>query len=427
LDRSLTLPRFGFLLSCNENKHGTLCDACAVSIRNEALKARGLVCRALYAHEVDNYQFPPTYKMHVRLLRSCPVVQQILHDLVPPHDQPSCFASEWEALRAYEDALPGTADLPISLLHEFKVMMEEGAGDRIKQFHLKLLENAMITEPSLDWSIDDNATNEDKAEYEAIKKKRHEEWVSLCAMTRALIAPLKETAPDDEPVKPDFSDDDDDNDDADVLLFDLCTMQTLGSDASLVADYVSRDDFTGIDENRLLHRAASHGHIDVVKALLDAGADVNALSVSNESPIASAIRGAFDAKPHVLANCVPLLQLLVDRGADVSAPVNIDLLSLALNIPGSPGLASVQLLIDAGADFEALNDMGNTVYDLIEEDDNNGKELIELFARARAAAAALNSAKKPASKKCVRRLAGTPRDTTVSTDPPPSFIPGSPS
>ncbi len=61
-----------------------------------------------------------------------------------------------------------------------------------------------------------------------------------------------------------------------------------------------------------LHVAASHGHIEIVKLLLDAGASVNAKSSTNNlfNP---------NATPLQLASCyghADVVQLLLERGAD---------------------------------------------------------------------------------------------------------------
>ena len=76
--------------------------------------------------------------------------------------------------------------------------------------------------------------------------------------------------------------------------------------------------------------AAREGHTDSVRALLDAGADVNQVSAGDKtSPLLIAtINGHFD-----------LAKLLLDKGADVQTPAehNATPLYAALNVEWAPG------------------------------------------------------------------------------------------
>ena len=79
-----------------------------------------------------------------------------------------------------------------------------------------------------------------------------------------------------------------------------------------------------------LHHAAYHGHTEIGRLLLDAGAVVNAEGRYPGQPIAQAARMGH----------VDFVRLLLERGADPAAAIG----------PASSHLACVRLLVEAGAD-----------------------------------------------------------------------------
>ena len=91
-----------------------------------------------------------------------------------------------------------------------------------------------------------------------------------------------------------------------------------------------------------LYKAAENGDIDAVRLLLDYGADVN---LGRETPLIAAL---YDGGENTQAKAI--VQLLIDNGADVHRCTDIGLWSTvmlaAVNHP-----ECLQLLIDAGADI----------------------------------------------------------------------------
>lgn len=90
-------------------------------------------------------------------------------------------------------------------------------------------------------------------------------------------------------------------------LFDMAR----GGDATLL-DYVDQGvavDMTNQDGNTFLMLAAYSGHVDLVKGLIERGADVNKLNDRGQSPLAGVVFKKEDA----------LIDVLLDAGADPTA------------------------------------------------------------------------------------------------------------
>jgi len=105
----------------------------------------------------------------------------------------------------------------------------------------------------------------------------------------------------------------------------------------------------GLADGDGLHDAADNGDVEKVRALLDAGANVNARNNYGETAL---MRTALNGHAEVAA-------LLIDAGADVDA--KDDYGGTALMWAAWRGNAEeVKLLIDAGADVDAKNDDGRT-------------------------------------------------------------------
>lgn len=101
------------------------------------------------------------------------------------------------------------------------------------------------------------------------------------------------------------------------------------------------------DGKKPLHKAAYEGHVDVVRFLLEKGANVDSRSNSGSSPLHGA---AFHNRPEIA-------RILVEAGADVNLANNYGytpLLSAAVG--GSHEV--VQILLDAGADPNARTALG---------------------------------------------------------------------
>jgi ankyrin repeat protein len=90
-----------------------------------------------------------------------------------------------------------------------------------------------------------------------------------------------------------------------------------------------------------LFDAAGLGDVDRLTALLDAGADVNALAPDGFPPVGLA---AFFGHPDAV-------RLLIERGADVNAQARNDMLVRPIHAAvAADNLEATQLLLDAGAD-----------------------------------------------------------------------------
>lgn len=96
--------------------------------------------------------------------------------------------------------------------------------------------------------------------------------------------------------------------------------------------------------------AASNGFIDVVKILLNAGADVNAKKRDDHM---TALLGA------VLSGQISIAESLIAAGADVNAANNSGATPLILAAAHPDGATMVRLLLNAGADTNATAGTNN--------------------------------------------------------------------
>ncbi|KAF8543317.1 ankyrin repeat-containing domain protein [Trichophaea hybrida] len=126
-------------------------------------------------------------------------------------------------------------------------------------------------------------------------------------------------------------------------------------------------DATWVPKNALLKRTAlqaatNQGKIELVQILIDAGADANAPTDYNESTTLQTTMERNNIKPvQILLDAaateqgsVELVRILLDAGADVNAPASEYYGRTALQAVmalSSPKLA--QILLDAGADVNA--------------------------------------------------------------------------
>ncbi|CAH8772651.1 ankyrin repeat domain-containing protein [Paenibacillus dendritiformis] len=107
--------------------------------------------------------------------------------------------------------------------------------------------------------------------------------------------------------------------------------------------------------------AAHCGRVDVVRTLLDRGADVNALSCSAISIIPSntalhaAIAGARDRE---------VIQLLLERGANPALLDSNGHTCLHVAVLHDDGIELIRLLLDHGADANARAEGGDTALSL---------------------------------------------------------------
>ncbi len=135
--------------------------------------------------------------------------------------------------------------------------------------------------------------------------------------------------------------------------------------------------------NTPLHIAAIGGHLEVVRYLLDAGADINAGDNENSSAIVNAcLRGHLDIVKLMvergasvtmadenlmtplhfaaLGGNVEIIGLLLDRGADINAANSFGTTPL-MNAAGRQPVEAVELLVQRGADVEVQTNLGQSV------------------------------------------------------------------
>jgi len=99
------------------------------------------------------------------------------------------------------------------------------------------------------------------------------------------------------------------------------------------------------DGTRALHWAVYHGETELVRRLLDAGADVTAANDYGSTPMSeAAVRGD-----------VEILKMLLDAGADVDSP-NADGQTALMVLARTDNIAAARLLLERGADVNAAED-----------------------------------------------------------------------
>lgn len=123
------------------------------------------------------------------------------------------------------------------------------------------------------------------------------------------------------------------------------------------------------DGNTALMLAASKGYEEIVRALLDNGADANAKNSINRDETALLL-AAFS--PHTA-----IVKALIDRGADVNATLDAGWTPLML-AAGAGQIDSVRLLISAGAHANAKSQDGMTA--MIQA--KNHPDIIQLLKQA---------------------------------------------
>jgi ankyrin repeat protein len=130
---------------------------------------------------------------------------------------------------------------------------------------------------------------------------------------------------------------------------------------------------TNLENKTALMMAASAGHLDVVKLLLERGANVNIRSKGCPfvvSQLASKRPGGWTALAAAASSGnSEVVRILLERGASVQAVADDQMSPLVAAINGR-NPAIVHLLLQRGADVNAVNDSG---YSMLAMADINGK------------------------------------------------------
>ena len=102
-------------------------------------------------------------------------------------------------------------------------------------------------------------------------------------------------------------------------------------------------------KNLALLNASGRGHLDVVRLLLENGADVNAADISGNTALMRASENGH----------TDVVRLLLEKGVDVNAVYNHGETAL-MRASAWGHLDAVRLLLEKGADVNAVNDYGET-------------------------------------------------------------------
>lgn len=112
---------------------------------------------------------------------------------------------------------------------------------------------------------------------------------------------------------------------------------------ALLAEGAARANEAAPDGTRALHWAIYHGEVELVRRLIEAGADVTVANDYGATPMSeAAIRGD-----------VEILGLLLDAGADVDSP-NADGQTALMVLARTDNVAAARLLLERGADVNVV-------------------------------------------------------------------------
>ena len=126
------------------------------------------------------------------------------------------------------------------------------------------------------------------------------------------------------------------------------------------------------DENggTALMMAAREGNVDIVKALLAAGADIGAKDNDGDAALVWAVEeGRAD-----------IVEMLLAAGADINAQNEDGETALVLAI-GAGDVDVVKLLLDAGADIHVKDKDGDTARDVVVQWQKTYQDILELIDR----------------------------------------------
>ena len=131
----------------------------------------------------------------------------------------------------------------------------------------------------------------------------------------------------------------------------------------------ARDAEVSTSEGQALHAAIAEGDSEMVRILVDGGADVDSADIFGEPALHAAIDGRNRE----------MVRILVEAGADVDAKNNFG--DPALHMAISEGDSeSVRTLVEAGANVRATNAFGDSALSRAVQEGNS--EILEILTEA---------------------------------------------
>lgn len=148
-------------------------------------------------------------------------------------------------------------------------------------------------------------------------------------------------------------------------LFEAAALGDLEETKKLIREFPEEINSLSKDGWSALHLASYFGHLEIVRSLIDAGADLSLTSKSKMSYGNSALHSA------IATGRKPVVELLLEKGADVNAiqdPGKITPLHIAASRPGS--LEIIHILLKKGADKKSMSSEDQTPYEIALEKGN---------------------------------------------------------
>ena len=171
---------------------------------------------------------------------------------------------------------------------------------------------------------------------------------------------------------------------------------SLGTDVNK-RDYDPYND--NFNKDSALHQAAFRNRTEIIKALLDAGAEIDIKNAFGETPLMTAVENPGKETDDI--------KLLINSGADVNAKDNWGrtvLMYAARNLGRdyTPNPEIVRLLLDAGADAKARDDNGKSVTEYARENKNLSKQARQMIEQAAGTSKKNEKAVKKTTKKSTK-------------------------
>ncbi|MBM9577110.1 ankyrin repeat domain-containing protein [Leptospira sp. 201903070] len=148
-------------------------------------------------------------------------------------------------------------------------------------------------------------------------------------------------------------------------LFEAAALGNLEETKRLILEFPKEINVLSKDGWSALHLASYFGHLEIVRFLIEAGADLNLTSKSKMSYGNTALHSA------IATGRKEIVELLLEKGADANAiqePGKITPLHLAASRPGS--IAIIHILLKKGADKTSRSEEEQTPYAIALEKGN---------------------------------------------------------